>query len=407
MTRLALMLALASLPMVAAAQSALPDEAAVRAALDGQPAVVAADARIAGARAEARGLRAGPHEVVIGGSYVSRSVAGEPRYNEFDASVSRAIRLPAKARLDRAAGEHGIAAAENRAEDARHQAALTLNMLWHQWVSDSVEARIDVEGAASYAATLAAVERRVALHDAPELEADQARAALGEARARAAQSQGRAHLARVRLSTRFPTLVLPDVAPEPGAPAVPDPGLAQMAEQVVARSHEIGAAEAEAARLASLSERVRRDRMPDPTIGLRLFSERDGAERGAGILFSMPLGGGARSASADRAAAEAVAGAAHLAQVRAEVSEMAGADVAEVETELATWQRTREMLDAQVAALQKLHRGYRLGAIDLADVLQAERLTQAAFRSEAVARVAAHRAINQLRIDSHNLWISE
>jgi hypothetical protein len=40
-------------------------------------------------------------------------------------------------------------------------------------------------------------------------------------------------------------------------------------------------------------------------------------------------------------------------------------------------------------------------------VLLGERLTHAAFRTEALARTEAHRAINRLRIDSHNLWISE
>ena len=34
-------------------------------------------------------------------------------------------------------------------------------------------------------------------------------------------------------------------------------------------------------------------------------------------------------------------------------------------------------------------------------------VTHAAFRTEALARTEAHRAINRLRIDSHNLWISD
>lgn len=388
-------------------QSALPDEAAVQEALDAHPAVQAALARVAAARAEARALRAGSHEFALSGSYVQRSVDREGKYDEYDATLSRAFRLPGKARLDRETGEHGLRAAENRAEDARHQAAIQLNEMWWDWLGASAEAAVDEQSAANYAATLAAVRRRVELRDAAPLEADQAEAALGEARSAAAQSRGRAEVARARLAARFPTLPLPAAAPEAERPALPAQSLAQMAEQVVARSHEIGAADAEAARMASMAERARRERLADPTLGLRLFSERNGAERGAGVVLSVPIGGGARSAGADRAASEAQAARAELSLVRQEVQEMADSDRARAEAALATWQRSREMLDAQVAAVLKLRRGHQLGAIDLADMLQGERLAHGAFRSEALARIEAHRALGRLRIDSHNLWIAD
>jgi len=45
--------------------------------------------------------------------------------------------------------------------------------------------------------------------------------------------------------------------------------------------------------------------------------------------------------------------------------------------------------------------------MDLSDLLLAERQTHDAFRAEAIARTEALRAITQIRIDSHNLWISE
>lgn len=401
----AAMIALA-LPAPLIAQSALPPEPAVQEALESHPAVMAADARIEAARAEERLLSAGPHEFTVSGSYVRRSVDREGSYDEYDATLSRAVRLPGKAQLDREAGALGVSAAENRAEDARHQAALLLNDLWWDWIGASAEASVDVQGVANLEAAFAAVRRRVQLRDAAQLEADQTEAALGEARAMAAQSRGRADLARARLVTRFPGLPLPVTAPEPGDPMLPPEGLAVMAEQVIARSHEIGAADADARRAATYAERVRRDRWADPSLGLRLFSERSGMERGAGLVFSMPLGGGARRASADRAEAEAGAASAELSLVQRDVLEMADSDVVRIETSYAAWSRTREALMAQLAALQKLRRGQQLGAIDLADLLLGERQSHAAMRAEALARAEAHRAINRLRIDSHNLWIA-
>lgn len=405
--RAALLLGLAMTAGPVLADPALPPDAAVREALDAHPAVQAAINRVAGAKADQRALKAGPHELVFSGSYTRRSVDREGKYDEYDATLMRALRLPGKARLDRAAGEYGLAAAENLAEDARHQVALRLNELWWDWLSASAEAAVDAQSVSNYRAALNAVNRRVALRDAAQLEADQTAAALGEAQALAAQSQGRANLARARLMAQFPALPLPEQVPEPGVPGLPAEGLNVLRDQVIARSHEIAAAAAEADRRMALANRARQDRLADPSVGLRVFSERSGAERGAGVVFSVPLGGGHRSGLADKAASDAQAAAAELSGVKLDVQEMADGDVASAQAAFTTWQFARAALDAQVAALQKLRRGQQLGAIDLAEVLQGERLAHQAFRSEAQARAEANRAISRLRIDSHNLWISD
>ena len=60
-----------------------------------------------------------------------------------------------------------------------------------------------------------------------------------------------------------------------------------------------------------------------------------------------------------------------------------------------------------MAALLKLRRGHDLGETDLSDLLLGERMVHDAFRGEAIARTEAMRAITKLRIDSHELWISE
>ena len=91
--------------------------------------------------------------------------------------------------------------------------------------------------------------------------------------------------------------------------------------------------------------------------------------------------------------------------VRSNVREMADVDFSEAHYRLLTWQRAREGLDAQMTALGRLRRGNALGEIDLADLLQGERLVHDAFRTEAISRTEALRAITKLRIDSHELWL--
>jgi len=392
-------------PLVA--EPGLPPADAVARALQDHPSVIAARARLESARARSEGIRKGSSEFAVQGSYVRRNVSGGAAFDEYDAQITRPIRLPGKARIDRAIGVYGTKVAENIAEDASHEAALLLAAHWFDWLSASSQARIDQAAIANYEAALAALERRRALRDASQLDVDQAQAALAEARQTLEQSLGFAALARTRLETHFPALALPADAPEVPLPELADARLSQLGDLVIVNSHQIAAAEAESARMAAVADRARADRVADPTVGLRLFSEFGGNERGAGVIVSMPLGGGHRKALASEAGAGASAAEADAQLARYEVSEVANSDVTEARFRLASWQRAREAVAAQMAALEKLRRGHQLGEIDLAELLLGERMVHDAFRREADARAEAMRSITKLRIDAHDLWIGD
>lgn len=407
MYRLTILLPLLALASPLAAEPGLPDEAAIGTALDAHPSVIAARARLEAAQRRAEGLKANPHEFTISGGYTQRSVDREGDFNEYDAQLSRGIRLPGKGRLDKEIGQYGVEAALNQAEDAKHQAALLLASHWFDWLSASAQARVDQAAVENYEKALAAVTRRKELRDAAQLEVDQAAAALASARLAAEQSGGLARLARIRLETHFPALPLPVEAPELRVPEITDARLSQLRDNVIANSHEIAAATAQARQMEAAAARARKDRLADPTLGLRLFSERNGAERGAGVVFSMPLGGGYRKAVADEAGAGASAARAEEQLARFRVLETADADAAEARYRIAAWQRARESIEAQMAALAKLRRGHQLGEIDLGDLLLGERMVHEAFRIEATSRAEAVRAITKLRIDSHELWLAD
>ena len=199
----------------------------------------------------------------------------------------------------------------------------------------------------------------------------------------------------------------PVTAPEVPLPYFTEARLSQLRDLVISNSHEIAAAQAEARRQAAVADRAGKDRLTDPSIGVRLFSERGGAELGAGVVFSVPLGGSHRKALADEAGASASAARAEEQLARFSVQETADADVIEARYRLAAWGRARESVDAQMAALGKLRRGNELGEVDLADLLLGERMVHEAFRVEAAARAEAMRAITKLRIDSHELWLAD
>ncbi len=121
----------------------------------------------------------------------------------------------------------------------------------------------------------------------------------------------------------------------------------------------------------------------------------------------MPLGGGHRRALASEASAGASAARADEQLARFDVSETAEADMATARFRITTWQRARESVEAQMAALEKLRRGHQLGEIDLSDLLLGEQMVHAAFRIEGEARTEAMRAIVKLRIDAHDLWLAD
>jgi len=404
--RLNLTLAISLLATTAAhaERSDLPPPEVVAEALDNAPGVRASLARIDSAKASASALRSGSYEPTLSGSFIERSVTGERVYTEFDGTISKPFRLPGKAQLDRSAGALGIEVAQNNAEDARHQAALVLSGLWHDWLLASELARNDQQTIANYRSALTAVRRRMALRDASALDADQAQSALSLAEAQAAQSRSQIERARLALLTYFPQITLPAEAPAMSVPELPTEPLGTLRDLVISRSHEVRAADREAQRMAVMARRARADRIADPSVGFRLFSERSGLERGVGFVASMPLGGGHRRALAERASSEANASMIDLEQVRRTINVTADVDLSDASTRFDAWQASRASSASAASAAALTTRGYQLGAIDLTDLLYAQRQANDARRAEIAARAEAARAIFKLRIDSHTVW---
>ncbi|WP_439532619.1 TolC family protein [Polymorphobacter sp.] len=403
MRRLIVLLLLAAAPV--RAEPGMPPEPAVAEALDSHPRVVAARARIAAARASARGLAVGSQEITAQGVLQRRDVRGVGVVSEYDLQFTRPIRLAGKGTLDRRAGEAAVSAADNRADDVRHQTALLLADQWWAWTGAAAEARTLDEAAAILGSAVTATRRRLELRDASALELDQALAAEAAVRAVATGAAARARAARASLAATFPTLPLPASPPPLPVPSIPPDGIARLKALIVERSHEIGASAADVVHADALKARAARDRIADPSIGVRAFSEQGGNERGVGLILSMPLGGRARAAAADQAAAMASSALSELAATRIVVDAVAAEDAALALGYLQAWEQAAVAADASAAAAARQRKGHALGGIDLADRLVAERLARDAALDEVKARTAALAAIIRLRIDSHTLWM--
>lgn len=387
--------------------AALPAEAAARAAVDADPDVEHAKAGLEVARANDRRLIAGEHEFVVSGSASDRTVQRDRSYPEFVVDISRAIRLPGKAALDREAGGYEVKAAADLVDDARHQTGILLSDAWYAWIESEGLLTLDLATEAGLREDVAALRRRVELQDAAQLDLEQGEAALAAAATRTAQSRGRAQIARLDLERAFPKLPLPARAPALPDPPALDPPAAAWRDITVRSSHEIAIAEFQARQAEAVAARARLERRPDPTVGVRLFSDFGGREKGGGVYVSTPLGGARRSAAADAEAARAAAARVTLAKVQRDVAALGERNAIGSETSRAAWSSAGDAARASAAAARRAFRGYLLGELDLPATLLASRQHYDAQKAEIAARAEAWRRVTHLRLDAHDLWHDE
>jgi len=397
-------------PLLAPAQDFLPDPGRVRTAIEAYAEVRAADAGLTQAREAARALVAGPHETQLNLAPLRRRATdpgipgGHARYNEWTVELSRPLRLPGKAALDQESGAHAIAAAEFRQGDAQHEAARSLLAAWMGWlraeaVAGAAQARYD-----SLMHEHASLQRRLALGDAAQREVDQLAAALASARADRQQTQADAQAQRLFLDNNFPQVPVPAQPPALPAPVPLEGAPEDWITRIVAHNHQLGALEETAAQHDALARRAQAERMPDPTVGLRTFSERGGLERGLGMVLSVPLSGTRRDAEARSQLAAAEVARHQAGAMRRDALREARLVVTRAQLALSLWQAARDARDAHTASLKRQRRAYDLGEIGLAERLQAERLEADAALVELRARADAHEALLRVRVDGHTMW---
>lgn len=405
----ALLAAVLPLPGIATEAQAdyLPPDALIAQALAGQPEVQAAAARVVAAQADRRALDVGSYETEAILLPQRRSTDAEGRYREWEAQLTRRIRLPGKARLDREIGLHGSRAADLRLDDAEHQAARRLLQLWMDWLRTGAQAEAGAAQQALMAREHAALARRVHLGDAARLDLDLLDAEQARLHAEVLAAQAAAASARRALTAEFPQIPLPG-----HLPALPEPqplpgGAEAWRALIVERSHEIGIADEDATRQSLVADRARADRRPDPSIGVRVLNERGGQEHAIGVVLSVPLGFAHRSALARSEAASADALAAEATGMRRLIEREAASLVRSAEDLRGQWQAVQAARVAQQAATDRLRRAWELGEAGLSDWLLASRNDGQARRAEAVARVDALEAGLRVRVDSHELWHPE
>jgi outer membrane protein TolC len=382
----------------------LPDPDTAHAVLAETPAVQAALAARDAAKARGEALDIGPYEFEVNAAGQRRDVHHEGNYNEWEAGVSRRVRLPGKAALDRELGALGKQVAELGIADAFHSAALELLDGWFGWLEAASAVTAAQQARERLADERAAVQKRVARGDAAQLDLDLADSALASAEATLAQARSDAAERSALLAARYPRLPVPAAPPAVPEPQLPQRDAAALAARIVARSHEIGIADGRYQESLKRAERGQRDRLSDPALGIRTLSERDGDEQAVALTLNVPIGGRYRAAEARALAADAGAAGAQLDAVRRQIGANAQAVTTRMQGSYASWQAAQRAAEAARAHAERARRGYQLGETDLFTLLAAQRTAQESERAELAARIATHAAIARVLVDAHELW---
>jgi len=367
----------------------------------------APQAKAAEAMVEAEGenrkrLEAGPYEWTLRASSQRRNVnPTNERFREWSGGIERGFRMPGKAAIDEKLGAQGEAMAKVAFGDALHETSRNLLRSWFLWLREKESAAQWQRQSESLTRQRQITTRRVQLGDAPRLELMQAEAAAAQAQAALEQARLRRQVAEAELNARFPNLPLPKQL-DPTEPLPLEE--AEWREHLLEHNHELMLARAESEQARLVANRADAERVPDPTLGLHVGSDRGGEERLAGVSISIPLSGSLRSATARRdsalASAAASREAATLARINAEVAGL----LANARAAYESWRLAEDAARRIEQSAALMARAYQLGEAGIAELLTAQRQANETRLAANQSRLDALESRYRVYLDSHSLW---
>lgn len=403
MTRLALALTLGfSIP---AAAAYLPDPQAAEAALLASRGVAQARGEFSAQRLRSEGLARGHEEWSLGSDMAQRRIQTTPRDSvaEWGVTVSRPLRLPARAAADRRLAGALSAHAEASLGEALHESGRLLLQLWFDWLDALSQVELWRGQLDLAAQQLETVNARIRLGEAARAERVNAEAALAQIRLQQQQAALALQQARARLAAEFPALPLTADAALP-EPTPPEGSAEAYVDSVLAHSHELTRARRQAEALQAEARRFASRRGADPSLGVFYRNELGGDERVMGLNVGLTLPGPARrleQQAAEQLARTAEDGAAQLEQ---RLRQEARADFEAAAAKTASWRQADRTAQALEEAARLAARAYSLGEGSLDQVLLTRRLALEGRLQAQQAQVAGLAADARLKLDAHRLW---
>lgn len=383
----------------------LPDPAAAEAALWASATVAQARGDLAAQALRSESLQRGHAEWMLGADIAQRRIQTTPRDTqaEWGVSVSRPLRLPARASADRELAGALTAHAEASLGEALHESGRQLLALWFDWLHETRQSTLLLGQVSVAEQQLAAVNARIRLGEALRSDRVNAEAALAQVRLQQKQAAMRVQQSRNRLLAAFPDL---PVKADGTLPApIPREGLADdYVGVVLEHNHEVFRARRQAEVMQAEARQLARRQSVDPHVGVFYKNEAGGDEHVLGLNVGLTLPGGARRT--DQQAAEQLATTAREAArlLEQRVRQEARADFETAATQTENWQQADQAAQALMEAARLAARAYALGEGSLDQVLVNRRLALEGQLMAERSRLDALAAHARLKLDSHQLW---
>jgi outer membrane protein, heavy metal efflux system len=379
----------------------LPGEVARR-LLEQDPGVAAARAGLDVALQEAGILDKSPYEWTARATGQQRRVESGPRYNEWNLSIERTIRLSGKAAADRNIGKATVEESQARYGEAVHEAARELMALWVDWLAAERARALAENTLQSTQASLAVVEKRARAGDASKLDVSIAGAELADQKRIDNDAKTLASAAWSRLSTRFPGLTRQVLALPVPSPIGKD--AAFWRERILAESDELKLVQAQMRTAQSHAQRASSDKIPDPTLGVYTASEISGRERITGVMISIPIPGGARDLRSAKAIAAVKVSRREVELRKRQLETEIASAIATARGAYDSLQIANEGAAAMQGNVALMQRAYALGEVDLQALLLVRRQATAAMNNALQSQVTALKAYYGLLVDAHLVW---
>lgn len=383
----------------------LPDAAAAIAALRQAPAVVQARAERDAQNLMSAGLAGGREEWSVAAELAQRRLQTAPRdvLADWGLTLSRPLRLPARAAAERTLAGALAAYADAGLDETLHEAGRHLLGLWFDWLRESVQAQWWDEQVTLATRQLDAVNTRIRLGEAPRAERVNAEAALGQVRTQQWQAAQRAREAQARLLAQYPGLQAGG-APALAAPTPPAGTAEAHVEAVLAHNHELTRARRHAALRQAEARQLAARRAADPTLGVFYRNETGGDERVLGVSLGLALPGAARRSDQEAAERLSLAAETTALQVEQRLRHEARTDFEIAVAAAVGWQQAESTARALEEAARLAARAYELGEGSLDQVLLTRRQAIEGRMQAQQAQVAALAAQARLALDAHRLW---
>ena len=382
----------------------LPPAERVQAIVKASHGILAAQSQQAAQLQRARATEVGPGEFTLRLNQQQRKTFdADSRFREQLVSLERPVRWWGKAGLDANLAEQSRQVARIAYADALHEAS---RELMRQWFELHKLALLR-DGTAAQAQLSQELYRQAQLRlkqgDISQLDASLAQAELQRAQAAQAVSQAQWSAAWAQAQKRYPGLPEP-VWPKAQGDVADLPALQPLLQTFLENHHELNLRRAEVQRLRLQAERLDRDRLPDPVLGVYTARERAGAESIVGVSVGFALPGAARQAHAAAALAEAN-------QLEEQVQQMTLELGAAFEARWRGLQMQRQALSnlqaaahTQTQAVQQSAKAFAMGEHSMTELIQNRRLAQESVRESHKLQLELVEAWALMNLDLHRIW---